>query len=248
MVPAVEVQDLRVRLSGHDVLRGVGFSVEPGTVLALLGPNGAGKTTTVDVLTTRRPPTSGTAMVLGHDVVRERREVCRRIAVARQDSTVDTFLTGRENLTTCARLLGSSRHDARRVADRLLERFDLVDASTRAVSGYSGGMRRRLDLAMCLVGNPAVIFLDEPTTGLDPTSRNELWEVLRELVATGTTIVLTTQYLDEADALADAIVMVSAGVVVADGTPAELKRAIGGSDRLEVTLGCPADALSVSLR
>jgi ABC-2 type transport system ATP-binding protein len=233
---AVEVRGLRKAYGDHIVLDGISFSVEGGTVLALLGPNGAGKTTAIDILTTRTAPGGGSAQILGLDVVRDRREVRRSIAVAQQDCTVDLFLSGRENLVTCARLLSYDRVRARKRADDLLERFDLADAATRRVAAYSGGMRRRLDLAMCLVGEPSVIFLDEPTTGLDPTSRDELWHVVKELVGAGTTIVLTTQYLEEADALADRIVLIADGSVVANGTPAQLKGQIGGSERLQVTL------------
>ncbi len=233
---AVEVRGLRKNYGQQVVLGGISFAVEAGTVLALLGPNGAGKTTTVDILTTRTAPGGGGAKVMGLDVVEDRQRVRRCIAVARQDSTVDLFLTGRENLMVASRLLGHTTKQAQRRADELLERFDLAAAAGKRVESYSGGMRRRLDLALCLVGDPAVLFLDEPTTGLDPTSRNELWSVVADLVTTGTTIVLTTQYLGEADALADRVVLIAGGQVVADGTPADLKGRIGGSDRLEVTL------------
>ncbi len=241
MAAAVEASSLRKAYGTHLVLDDVDLTIDAGTVQALLGPNGAGKTTTVDILTTRTAPDGGRAEILGLDVVRDRDAVRRHIAVARQDATVDLFLTGRENLQIGARLLGWTSRAARSRSDRLLERLDLTDAADRRVAAYSGGMRRRLDLAMCLLGDPQVLFLDEPTTGLDPTSRQELWTIVRELVETGTTVVLTTQYLDEADSLADTVVLVNDGRVVARGTPAQLKRTIGHSDRIEATVGTVDD-------
>ena len=204
----------------------------------LLGPNGAGKTTAVRILTTLSRPDGGEARIAGHDVVREPTVVQRMIGVAAQDATVDEVLTGRQNLAMIRRLSGLSRTGARARSVELLAQFGLTEAGERVVKGYSGGMRRRLDLAAALVTRPPVLFLDEPTTGLDPTSRLRMWEVIRSLVADGTTLLLTTQYLDEADELADQIVVVDHGRAIAAGTAAELKRQVGGA-RLEVTLTEP---------
>ena len=204
----------------------------------LLGPNGAGKTTAVRILTTLSRPDGGEARIAGHDVVREPTVVQRMIGVAAQDATVDEVLTGRQNLAMIRRLSGLSRTGARARSVELLAQFGLTEAGERVVKGYSGGMRRRLDLAAALVTRPPVLFLDEPTTGLDPTSRLRMWEVIRSLVADGTTLLLTTQYLDEADKLADQIVVVDHGRAIAAGTAAELKRQVGGA-RLEVTLTEP---------
>ncbi|WP_354698774.1 Daunorubicin/doxorubicin resistance ATP-binding protein DrrA [Paraconexibacter sp. AEG42_29] len=221
-------------------LRDVDLHVPAGSVLGLLGHNGAGKTTAIKILTTLASPTTGTARVAGYDVKTQGREVRSRIGVASQAATVDGLLTGRANLTLVGRLYGLSKTDARTRADELLERLDLVDAADKLVQAYSGGMRRRLDLAASIVARPAVLFLDEPTTGLDPRSRGDLWALLRELVDGGTTIVLTTQYLEEADRLADDIVVLDHGRVVAHGTPTDLKARVGG-ERAEVTVSGVAD-------
>jgi ABC-2 type transport system ATP-binding protein len=205
----------------------VSLAVPAGTVLGLLGHNGAGKTTLVNLLTTVLPPTSGRATVAGFDVAREPARVRSRVGVTGQFASVDDDLTGSQNLVLVARLLGAGRREARVRADELLQLFDLTDAATRKVKTYSGGMRRRLDLATSLVGRPQVVFLDEPTTGLDLTSRLALWDVVEDLTAAGTTVVLTTQYLDEADRLADSITVLSKGSVVASGTAAELKARVG---------------------
>jgi ABC-2 type transport system ATP-binding protein len=209
--------------------------VEEGTVLGLLGPNGAGKTTAVRILTTLLKPDAGRAEVSGLDVVEQAEELRSRIGLTGQYAAVDEYLTGRENLEMVGRLYHLPRHQARKRADELLERFDLVEAASRLVKTYSGGMRRRLDLAASLVFSPPVLFLDEPTAGLDPRSRLRMWDIIGELVAGGTTLLLTTQYLDEADRLADRIAVVDAGRVIAEGTADQLKARVGG-ERLEVVV------------
>jgi ABC-2 type transport system ATP-binding protein len=229
---------LHKRFGETVALAGVDLDVPTGSILGVLGPNGAGKTTAVRILTTLSKPDAGSAWVAGHDVVREAQAVQRNIGVTAQDATVDELLTGRQNLVMVGRLCGLRRTEARARADELLAQFDLSDAADRMLKGYSGGMRRRLDLAAGLVTRPPVLFLDEPTTGLDPTSRVRMWEVIRELVTDGVTLLLTTQYLDEADELADRIVVIDHGRVIAEGTAAELKTATGGA-RLEVTLSAP---------
>ncbi|WP_254898018.1 ATP-binding cassette domain-containing protein [Kitasatospora sp. NA04385] len=232
---AIEVAGLRKRYRETEALRGVDLSVPAGTVLGLLGPNGAGKTTTIRILTTLLEPDEGTVRVAGFDVVREPVEVRRRIGLTGQYAAVDELLTGRENLTLIGRLYGLGRKRARARADELLEVFDLTGAADRTSTTYSGGMRRRLDLAASLLVSPEVIFLDEPTTGLDPTSRMALWQMVREQVAAGVTVLLTTQYLEEADHLADRIAVIDTGRVIAEGTANELKRRVGG-ERVEVVL------------
>ena len=214
-------------------LRDLDLAVAPGTVLGLLGHNGAGKTTAIRILTTLSSPTEGSATVAGIDVVARPGAVQRRIGVAAQQATVDGLMSGRANLEMVGRLHRLSKAKARQRADELLERLDLADSADQLAKNYSGGMRRRLDLAASLVSVPEVLFLDEPTTGLDPRSRNELWEVLRDLVRDGTTILLTTQYLEEADQLADDIVVLDHGLTVAHGSPDELKAEIG-NDRIDV--------------
>jgi ABC-2 type transport system ATP-binding protein len=227
--PAVEAVNLVKHFDDTVAVDDVSFEVPLGTVLGLLGPNGAGKTTTVRMMTTLSRPTSGTARVAGHDVVTEPDAVRRSMGLTGQSATVDELLTGRENLAMISALYGLDRATARRVGGDLLERFSLADAGDRVVKTYSGGMRRRLDLAVSLVATPPVLFLDEPTTGLDPRSRVELWEVLRELVRDGTTLLLTTQYLEEADQLADRIVVIDHGRIIADGTPLQLKDQSGAA-------------------
>ncbi|MEV6815735.1 ATP-binding cassette domain-containing protein [Micromonospora sp. NPDC051296] len=231
--PAVELVDLRKSFGDLVVLDGLTMRVPTGGVHALLGPNGAGKTTTVRILATLTRPDSGSARVAGHDVVRERRRVRRTISLAGQHAALDDGQTGAENLTMLARLSGLSGPAARDRATTLLERFDLTDAAGRRVVTYSGGMRRRLDLAASLVGTPSVIFLDEPTTGLDLRSRQGLWEVIGELAGAGVTVLLTTQYLEEADRLADRITVLHHGGLAAEGTAAELKSRFG-AQRLEL--------------
>ncbi|EDY62074.2 antibiotic resistance ATP-binding protein [Streptomyces pristinaespiralis ATCC 25486] len=220
---AIEAHGLRKSYGKVTVLDGVGLRVERGSVFSLLGPNGAGKTTTVRILATLTTPDAGHARVAGHDVTAERGRVRRAISLTGQFAAVDEKQTGEENLRMMARLSGRSRAASRRRAAELLERFDLAAAGRRLAVTYSGGMRRRLDLAAGLVGDPEVVFLDEPTTGLDPRSRQELWQVVRDLSGRGTTVFLTTQYLEEADRLADRVAVMDAGRMVAEGTAAELK-------------------------
>jgi len=243
--PAIEVTGLLKSFGDVRALDGVDLEAEQGTVLGLLGPNGAGKTTAVRVLTTLLRPDGGTARVAGLDVVRDAPALRERIGLAGQYAAVDESLTGLENLVMVGRLYGARRASARRRAAELLERFDLVEAGARVAKTYSGGMRRRLDLAAALVARPPVLFLDEPTTGLDPRSRLDLWETIEELVADGTTVLLTTQYLDEADRLAHAIAVVDRGRVIAHGAPEDLKDRVGG-DRLEVRLA-DADMASAAV-
>ncbi|MFV2083571.1 ATP-binding cassette domain-containing protein [Micromonospora sp. LOL_021] len=231
---AVRATALTKAYGRHAVLAGVDIAVPAGSIFALLGPNGAGKTTTVRILATLLRPDSGQVRVAGFDAVRQRRQVRRAISLTGQHTAIDILQTGRENLRMLGRLAGLSRTDAHRRATELLHRFDLVDAGRRRVGTYSGGMRRRLDLAAGLVGAPSVLFLDEPTTGLDPRSRQDLWQVIAELAAGGATVLLTTQYLEEADQLADRIAVLDGGQVVAEGTPDELKHRVAGQ-RLDLT-------------
>ncbi|MGO4203849.1 ATP-binding cassette domain-containing protein [Rhodococcus sp. TAF43] len=225
---AISVRSLRKSFGDNVVLDGIDLDIAEGSVFALLGPNGAGKTTTVHILSTLVRPDAGDATVGGHDLAQEPDAVRRAIGVTGQFSAVDNLLTGRENLILMADLHHLGRDAGRRRASELLEQFDLVDAASKPAGSYSGGMRRRLDLAMTLVGSPRIIFLDEPTTGLDPRSRRTMWDIIRELVAGGVTIFLTTQYLEEADQLADHIAVLDGGHVVAAGTPTELKRLVPG--------------------
>ena len=236
---AIEAHDLVKRYGDKAALDGVSFDVPRGTVCGLLGPNGAGKTTAVRVLTTLAKADSGRASVAGIDVAADPAAVRRRIGLAAQDATVDALLTGRENLIMIGELHHLGRRVSRARADELLEQFDLVEAGGRLAKTYSGGMRRRLDLAATLVARPEILFLDEPTTGLDPRARNELWDVLETLVGEGATILLTTQYLEEADRLADDIVVVDRGRVIARGDARGLKRQVGGAQAF-VTVVDPA--------
>jgi ABC-2 type transport system ATP-binding protein len=229
----VEATGLRKSYGATDVLTGVDLSVAEGSVLALLGPNGAGKTTAVRILTTLTRPDSGTATIAGYDVLREPARVRGVISLTGQYAAVDENQTGRENLVMVGRLMHLGRRTAQRRTAELLEQFGLTDAMDRRVKTYSGGMRRKLDLAMSLIARPQVIFLDEPTTGLDPASRSAMWDAIVELVRDGTTILLTTQYLEEADRLADRIVLLDKGRIVAGGTADALKTQIGG-ERIEL--------------
>ena len=240
----VEATGLCKSYGAQRALDGVDLSVAEGEVLALLGPNGAGKTTTVRVLTTLTRPDAGTARIDGHDVVAEPARARAVLGLTGQSVALDDRQTGRENLVMVGRLGHLGRRAARARAAELLERFDLVDAADRRVEGWSGGMRRRLDLAMSLVSTPRLLFLDEPTTGLDPAGRATMWDAIGELVDSGTTIVLTTQYLEEADRLADRVVLVDGGRVAAEGTPAQLKARVGG-ERLELEFA-RADALTAA--
>jgi ABC-2 type transport system ATP-binding protein len=232
---AIEAQGLRKSFGEVRAVAGVDLAVRTGTVLGLLGPNGAGKTTTVRILTTLLVPDAGRARVAGLDVVSQAPDLRSRIGLAGQYAAVDENLTGQENLEMVGRLYHLGRRESRRRADELLETFELTDAARRMAKTYSGGMRRRLDLAAALVARPQVLFLDEPTTGLDPRSRLALWETIEDRVAAGTTVLLTTQYLDEADRLSDRIAVIDHGRVIAEGTADQLKDRVGG-ERLEVKL------------
>jgi ABC-2 type transport system ATP-binding protein len=240
---AIAVSGLRKAYGDKTVLDGIDLDVRAGTVFSMLGPNGAGKTTTVNVLTTLIKADGGTARIAGHDVATEARDVRALIGVTGQFAAVDDLLTGEENLQLMADLHHLRAAEGKRVAGSLLERFDLAESAQKMASTYSGGMRRKLDLAMTLVTRPQIIFLDEPTTGLDPRSRRTMWAIVRELVADGVTVFLTTQYLEEADQLADRIAVLDQGRLVAEGTPDELKRQVPGSHvRLRFTDVAALDA------
>ncbi len=234
----IQAEGLTKRYGETQALAGVSFGVPAGTILGLLGPNGAGKTTAVRILTTLARPDAGAATVAGIDVIKHPGEVRHHIGVAAQDATLDPLLTGRQNLVLVGELSDMGRASARARAAELLAQFELTDAADRVLKGYSGGMRRRLDLAASMMTRPPVLFLDEPTTGLDPTSRQRVWEAIRELLGEGVTVLLTTQYLEEADALAHRIVVVDHGQVIADGTPLELKEA-SRSAHIDVLLAAP---------
>ena len=238
--PAIEAEGLVKHYGKTKALDGLDLTVGQRTVYGLLGPNGAGKTTAVRVLATLLRPDGGRARVDGHDVVAEAAVVRRTIGLTGQYAALDEYLTGRSNLVMVGRLSRLTTRAATRRADELLERFGLAEAATRAVKTYSGGMRRRLDLAASLIGYPSVLFLDEPTTGLDPSARALMWDIVRELVADGTTLLLTTQYLDEADQLADRIAVIDGGKVIAEGTPTALKASVGGQ-RVLLTLAEASD-------
>ncbi|MEK7594584.1 MAG: ATP-binding cassette domain-containing protein [Patescibacteria group bacterium] len=231
---AIEVNGLTKSYGTNDVLRGIDFKVEQGTMLALLGPNGAGKTTTVRILSTLLKFDKGSVNVAGFDVAEQADEVRTIIGLTGQSAAVDELLTGRENLVMMGRLYRLTKASAKARAQELLEEFDLVEAADRPSKTYSGGMRRRLDLAVSLIATPPIIFLDEPTTGLDPRSRLAMWDIIKKLMANGTTILLTTQYLEEADQLADQIIVIDDGKVIANGTASQLKSKVG-KDRLELT-------------
>ena len=230
----IEATGLTKAYGRNKVLEGITLRVKRGTMLALLGPNGAGKTTTVRILSTLLQPDAGTVTIEGYDVLRQADEVRGVIGLTGQSAAVDEMLTGRENLVMMGRLYHLTKASAKARAEELLEEFDLVEAANRTLKTYSGGMRRRLDLAVSLIATPPVIFLDEPTTGLDPRSRLTMWDIINRLKANGATILLTTQYLEEADQLADQIILIDGGKVIAEGTAKELKAKIG-NDRLELT-------------
>jgi ABC-2 type transport system ATP-binding protein len=237
-VNAIETHGLIKTFGETRALDGVDLRIREGSVYGLLGPNGAGKTTTIRILATLLRPTAGTATVLGHDVVREPGAVREKVSLTGQYASVDEDLTGTENLVLIGRLLGLSWHDARRRASELLEAFGLSEAGGRQVQTYSGGMRRRIDIAASLIAIPEILFLDEPTTGLDPRSRNQVWELVRRIAEEGTTVLLTTQYLDEADRLAERLAVIDHGKVIAEGTSRELK-ALVGSNALHLRLASP---------
>ncbi|WP_206831615.1 ATP-binding cassette domain-containing protein [Alicyclobacillus fructus] len=237
---AIEAHQLVKLFGRHRAVDGVDLQVRAGTVYGLLGPNGAGKTTTVRMLATLLRPDGGQARIFGYDVVKEAQRVRQLIGVTGQYASVDETLTAMENLMLFGRLLGLSRRDARQTAERLLEQFGLTEAKNRPLRHFSGGMRRRLDLAASLIARPPLIFLDEPTTGLDPRTRAQMWDTIRDLVREGTTVLLTTQYLDEADQLAERIAVIDRGRVIAEGTPDELKSSVGQSS-LHLTFQNPAD-------
>ena len=239
MPDLIQATGLAKRYGRVTALAGLDLAVSEGTVLGVLGPNGAGKTTAVSILATLITPDAGSALVAGADVVRAPRDVRRKIGLSGQFAAVDEHLTGFENLDMIGRLYRLGRLAARSRATELLEQFDLVEAGGRPVKTYSGGMRRRLDLAGALVADPPVLFLDEPTTGLDPHSRRQLWEVIRRMVGSGTTVLLTTQYMEEADQLADRVLVIDQGKAIAEGTPDELKRLVG-AERIEVTVAAGA--------
>src|SRR5262245_11127986 len=224
---AIEATGLEKSFGDTKAVCGVDLAVRRGSVYGILGPNGAGKTTTIRMLATLLRPDGGEARVLGHDVVTESDEVRRMVSLTGQLASVDEDLTGRENLVLIGRLLGYRRHEAKQRATDLLEAFGLMEAESRLVKNYSGGMRRRLDIAASIVVTPELMFLDEPTTGLDPRSRNQVWDIIRALSDSGTTVLLCTQYLDEADQLADGIAVIDQGKVIAEGTPAQLKASVG---------------------
>jgi ABC-2 type transport system ATP-binding protein len=246
---AIAVRNLRKSYGSQLVLNGLDLDVPEGSVYALLGPNGSGKTTTVQILSTYLALDGGQVRIAGHDLVKEPAAVRSAIGVTGQFSAVDSLLTGEENLRLMTKLYHLGAQEGRRKTAELLERFDLIDAARKMAATYSGGMKRRLDLAMSLVGSPRIIFLDEPTTGLDPRSRKTMWEIIRELLGEGVTIFLTTQYLDEADELADKIGVLDQGKLVAEGTVAELKRRIpGGHVRLQFADACQLSSAALALQ
>mgnify|MGYP001320374332 CR=1 FL=1 len=248
---AIETADLRKRFGDTHAVDGISLSVTKGSVFGLLGPNGAGKTTTVRLLATLLAPTSGSARVLGHDLLTEAAQIRSKVSLTGQFASVDEDLTGMENLVLLSRLLGHSWRGARQRANELLEAFDLAEAAGRQARTYSGGMRRRLDIAASLIVTPEILFLDEPTTGLDPRSRNQVWDMVRDIAAIGTTVLLTTQYLEEADQLADRLAVIDHGKLIAAGTSRELKASVGsGTLKIHLQDGAqrmPAETLLQSL-
>jgi ABC-2 type transport system ATP-binding protein len=244
--PMIEARGLTKQYGETCALAGVDLSAAAGSILGVLGPNGAGKSTALRILTTLTQPDAGWARVAGFDITTEAAAVRRHIGVTAQDATVDSALTGRQNLVMIGELSQMPRRDAKLRADELLEQFGVADVAERVVKGYSGGMRRKLDVAASIVARPLVLFLDEPTTGLDPASRAAMWDMVRDLLTTGVTVLLTTQYLDEADQLADRIAVIDNGRVIAEGTPGELKTRVG-RQRLEIRISRPAPAVADAL-
>ena len=242
---AIQLDDVTKRFGDHQALRGVTFSAPVGSVLGVLGPNGAGKTTTINILATLLRPTSGTATIAGFDVVRQARQVRESIGLTGQYAAVDELLTGRENLILFARLRGMDKTTARDRADEMLATFSLTDAGDKRVTTYSGGMRRRVDIACGLVVRPEVVFLDEPTTGLDPRSRQAIWDLVTTFKAAGIATLLTTQYLEEADGLSDRIIVIDRGTIVAQGTADDLKKRTGGTV-CEIVPSDPTDVFAVA--
>ncbi|GHU63112.1 daunorubicin resistance protein DrrA family ABC transporter ATP-binding protein [Clostridia bacterium] len=242
---AIEAQGLIKVFGNNRAVDGVNLNIPTGSICGVLGPNGAGKTTTINILATLSKPDAGSARIFGYDVLKETQKVRQLIGLTGQYATIDESLTAMENLTIFGRLHGYSRKDSKRKSIELLEEFDLMEAANKALSQFSGGMRRRLDLAASLLSSPPLIFLDEPTTGLDPRTRTQMWMTIRSLVKNGSTVLLTTQYLDEADQLADNIVVIDRGKVVANDTPSGLKKSIGASS-LQVTVKNPDDVLEAT--
>jgi len=242
---SIEIKGLRKSFGDNEVLKGIDLAVGKGQIVAILGPNGAGKTTTINILSTLMKPNSGEIKVNGHDVIKEASKVRASIGLTGQFAAVDEYLTGEENLNLIGGLYHLKKAAAKIITDRLIKQVDLVESKDKPVKSYSGGMKRRIDLAMSLIASPPVIFLDEPTTGLDPRSRASMWKMIRNLASDGTTILLTTQYMDEADSLADHIIVIDHGVVIAQGTATELKSQVG-DDRVDVVLG-PDDSFDAVL-
>jgi ABC-2 type transport system ATP-binding protein len=242
---AIEINGLRKSFNDQEVVKGIHLKVKKGELFALLGPNGAGKTTTIDMLSTLLKPDGGTALVAGYDVVKHAKEVRKKISLTGQFAALDEGLSGLQNLILIARLYGFSPKEARSIAEQLIHSFGLSDAKDRMIQNYSGGMRRRLDIAASMVTQPEIIFLDEPTTGLDPQSRMGVWEVVRTLLKQGTTVLLTTQYLEEADQLADRIAVIDNGSIVSEGTPSQLKASIGGKS-LAIRLAEQTDEATIN--
>ncbi|MBU5442722.1 ATP-binding cassette domain-containing protein [Paenibacillus sp. MSJ-34] len=242
---AIDVKNLRKSFQEHEAVKGIDLQVKQGELFALLGPNGAGKTTTIHMLSTLIKPDGGTAIVAGYDVVQDAHEVRKKISMTGQFAALDQGLSGVQNLMLIARLYGYSKKKARAIAEELIQTFGLTDAKDRLVEKYSGGMRRRLDIAASVVIQPDLIFLDEPTTGLDPQSRMQVWDVVRSLLKRGTTVLLTTQYLEEADRLADRIAVIHQGTIIAQGTPNQLKASIGGK-MLTIRMAERADPEAIS--
>lgn len=232
---AIEIKGLTKSFGEKQVLKGIDLSVHAGKIVAILGPNGAGKTTTIKILSTLLDPDGGDIKVNGYDVVKQADQVRESIGLTGQFAAVDEYLTGEENLNLIGRLYHLKKSDAQKVTNELIEQFDLVESSTKPVKSYSGGMKRKIDLAMSLIASPSVIFLDEPTTGLDPRSRQAMWGMIKQLAAQGTAILLTTQYMDEADYLADHIIVIDHGKVIAEGNSSELKGQVG-DDRLDIVI------------